>query len=78
MRLKNSKKSLKIPKRQSESVYLRRTDNTMAKTKSTKGQTTINKTYIYKEKNYHKNIHSNQEMKLSLLDVYHDTTGKYL
>jgi poly-beta-hydroxyalkanoate depolymerase len=30
------------------------------------------------EKNYHKNIHSNQEMKLSLLDVYHDTTGKYL
>jgi len=40
-----NKKSLKIPKGQSESVY-RRTDNTMAKRKSTKGQTTINKTYI--------------------------------
>jgi len=39
------KKSLKIPKGQSESVN-RRTDNTMAKSKSTKGQTTINKTYI--------------------------------
>ena len=38
-----SKKSLKIPKRQSESVY-RRTDNTMANRKSTKGQTTIYKT----------------------------------
>jgi len=36
------KKSLKIPKLQSESVYRRRTDNTMAKRKSTKGQTTIN------------------------------------
>jgi hypothetical protein len=31
------KKSLKIPKRQSESVYRRRTDNTIAKKKSTKG-----------------------------------------
>ena len=40
------KKSLKIPKVQSESVY-RRTDNAMAKRKSTKGQTTIYKTYIY-------------------------------
>jgi hypothetical protein len=40
------KKSLKIPKGQAESVYRRRTDNTMAKRKSTKGQTTINKTYI--------------------------------
>jgi len=40
------KKSLKIPKWQSESVYRIRTDNTMAKRKSTKGQTTINKTYI--------------------------------
>jgi hypothetical protein len=39
------KKSLKIPKGQSESVYRRRTDNTMAKRKSTKGQTTIYKTY---------------------------------
>jgi len=39
-------KSLKIPKGQSESVYRRRTDNTMAKRKSTKEQTTIHKTYI--------------------------------
>jgi hypothetical protein len=39
-------KSLKIPKWQSEFVYRRRTDITMAKRKSTKGQTTINKTYI--------------------------------
>ena len=42
-----SKKSLKIPKGQSESVYRRRTDNTMDKRKSTNGQTTIYKTYIY-------------------------------
>ena len=41
---KLGKKSLKIPKEQSESVY-RITDNTMAKGKST-GQTTIYKTYI--------------------------------
>jgi hypothetical protein len=40
------KKSLKIPKGQSKSVYRRRTDNTMAKRKSTKGQTTIYKTYL--------------------------------
>jgi hypothetical protein len=40
------KKSLKISKGQSESVYRRRTDNTMAKRKSTKGQTTTYKTYI--------------------------------
>ena len=39
-------KSLKIPKGQSESVYRRRTENTMAKRKRTKGQTTINKTCI--------------------------------
>ena len=39
-------KSLKIPKGQSEFVYRRRTDNTMTKGKSTKGQTTIYKTYI--------------------------------
>jgi hypothetical protein len=40
------KKSLKIPKGQSESVFRRRTDNTMAKRKSTKGQTTNHKAYI--------------------------------
>jgi hypothetical protein len=41
-----NKKSLKIPKGQSETVYRRRTDNTIVKRKSTKGQTTIDKTYI--------------------------------
>ena len=39
------KKSLKIPKGKSKTVYRRRTDNTMAKRKSTKGQTAIDKTY---------------------------------
>jgi hypothetical protein len=38
-----AKKSLKIPEGSSESVY-RRTDNTMDKRKSTKGQTTMYKT----------------------------------
>ena len=37
------KKSLKIPKGLPESVNRRRTDNTMAKRKSTTGKTTINK-----------------------------------
>ena len=41
-----TKKSLKIPKGQSETVYRRRIDNTMAKRKTTKAQTTIDKTYI--------------------------------
>ena len=41
---------MKIPEGQSESVYRRRTDNTMAKRKSTKGQTTINKTYQTKDR----------------------------
>jgi endonuclease V-like protein UPF0215 family len=36
----------KKPKGKSESVYRRRTDNTMAKRKRTKGQTTIYKAYI--------------------------------
>ena len=40
------RKSLKVPKGQAESVNQRRTDNTIAKRKSTKGQTTIYKTYI--------------------------------
>jgi hypothetical protein len=39
--------SLKIPKGLSESVYGIRTDETMAKRKSTKGQTRIYKTYTY-------------------------------
>ena len=43
---KKLKKSLKIPKGQSETIYRRRTDNTMDKRKCAKGQTTINKTYI--------------------------------
>ena len=38
--------SLKIPKGQSESVYRRRTENTMAKRKSTKGQTAINDIHL--------------------------------
>jgi len=38
-----NKKNLKIPKGQSESVNRRRADNTMVK--STKGQTTIYKSY---------------------------------
>ena len=42
----DKKKSLKIPRGQSESVY-RRTDNIMTKRKSTKGQNTIYKTYTY-------------------------------
>ena len=37
--------SLKIPKRSSESVNRRRTDNTMNKSKRTKGETTICKEY---------------------------------
>jgi hypothetical protein len=37
------KKSLKIPKRQSEIIYRIRPHDTMAKRKSTKGQTTINR-----------------------------------
>ena len=43
-RLANSrmKKSLKIPKGQSESVNQKRTDSTMANRKGAKGQTTIN------------------------------------
>ena len=40
------KKSLKIPRGLSESVYLRKTDNTMAKRKSTKGQTMISTIYL--------------------------------
>jgi hypothetical protein len=40
-----SQEDLKIPKGQSEFVYRRRTDNTMAERKSTKGQTKIYKTY---------------------------------
>ena len=40
------KKNLKIPKGQSESVYRRKTDNTMAKRKSNKGQRTIYNTFI--------------------------------
>ena len=40
-----TKKCLKIPKGQPQFVY-RRTDNTITKRKSTKGKTTIYKTYI--------------------------------
>jgi hypothetical protein len=44
------KESLKKPKVLSELVYRRRTDNTMAKRKGTKGKTTIYKTYTYRDK----------------------------
>ena len=40
--MQSCKKSLKIPKGQSESVYRRRTDNTMTKRKSTKKQKKTN------------------------------------
>ena len=43
------KKNLKIPKGQSESVYRRRTDNTMAKRKSTKDKQRSTK-HTYKTK----------------------------
>ena len=42
-----NQKSLKISKGQSETVYRRRMDTTMAKRKRTKGQTTIDETYIH-------------------------------
>ena len=45
-----SKKSLKIPKGQSESVYLSKQTTQWPKEKSTKGQTMIYKAYIYKTK----------------------------
>ena len=51
------KKSLKIPKGQSGTVYQRRTDNTMAKRKSTKGQTIIYKTLHRKIKIEHHEPH---------------------
>jgi hypothetical protein len=38
-------KSLRIPKGYSESINKKKADNTMAKRKITKGQTTIHKTY---------------------------------
>jgi hypothetical protein len=60
------RKSLKIPKGQSESVYRRRTDNAMDKRKSTKGQTTINKTYILESPNgiyLCKYYYENEDMK---------------
>jgi len=43
-----NKKNLKIPKGGNQNLYIEdeQTINTMAKRKSTKGQTTINKTYI--------------------------------
>ena len=52
MRNKIHKKSLKISKGYSESLHRRRTDNTMANRKRTKGQTTIYKTQHRKLKIY--------------------------
>ena len=54
-----SKKSLKIPKGQSESVY--RTDNTMGEN-CTKGQTTIYKTYIYNKRSSNTNPIKNRAL----------------
>ena len=54
-----SKTSLKIPKGQSESVYRRRTDNTMGG-KSTKEQTTIYKTCIWNKRSSNTNPTKNQ------------------
>jgi len=51
------KKSLKIRKVQSQSISQRRTDNTMAKGKTTKGQTTIYKTLHRKLKVEHHEPH---------------------
>ena len=50
VRCGSHKKGLENPKGQSEFVYRRRTNKIMAKGKSTKGQTTIYKTYIIKLK----------------------------
>jgi hypothetical protein len=51
------KKSLKISKRQSESVYRRRTDNTMAKRKSTKRTNND-------QQNIHIKLNSNGQQKI--------------
>jgi hypothetical protein len=48
--LNNIQKNLKIPNESSEAVTQRRTDNTIAKRKSTKGQTTIYKALHRKQK----------------------------
>ena len=45
-----NKKSLKIATGQSESVYRRRTDNTMAKRKSTKGNNDLQNTHTTKDR----------------------------
>jgi hypothetical protein len=50
LNINTHKKSLKIPKGQSESVYRRRTDNTMAKRKSTKNKQRSTK-HTHKTKN---------------------------
>jgi len=55
-RIISFKKSLKISKGQSESVYRRRTGNTMVKRKSTKGQTRSTK-YTYKTKDRVMKLH---------------------
>ena len=48
-KVQKDKKSVKIPKGQSEAVYRRRTDNTMAKRKSTKDKQQSTK-HTYKTK----------------------------
>ena len=54
------KKSLKIPKKKSEFVHRRRTDNALTKRKSKKGQTTIYKTYTYNLRSSNTNLTKNR------------------
>ena len=59
-------KSLKIPMRLSESVYRRRTENTMAKITSTKGQTTIyNHTHKTKDRVTRTQLKTGDELRCS-------------
>jgi hypothetical protein len=59
-------KSLKIPMRLSESVYRRRTENTMAKITSTKGQTTIyNHTHKTKDRVTRTQLKTRDELRCS-------------
>jgi hypothetical protein len=62
-RLHHCKKSLKIPKGQSESVYQRRTDDTMAKRNSTKGST--KHTYKTKDRVTRTTLNSGGELRCS-------------
>ena len=74
------KKSLKIPKRKSESVIRRRTektmvkrkraDNTMVRRKSTKGQTTIYKKYVVNIKPTWESCHFKSHIDIAFYIVF--------